>query len=126
MDRAKERAKGGQASSSGSLERGVGFENTAADKVDFMSTNDVVKSHFCISSSARTAIMVVNMQGKFDLPIPDDHVGSYEAYLLLDEPNYRAPAVSTDSLQTGHKALKRSETQSNHLPAINMSIPNLL
>ena len=55
------------------------------DSVNFVSTNDVITSHFCRASGARVCMMVVNFRDKTDLGIGDNHAGCYEGCLLLDE-----------------------------------------
>ena len=60
--------------------RGLGEHcDTAADKVDFVSTDDVVTSHFCNSSSFSDD--GGEHAGQVDLPISDDNAGSYDGYL---------------------------------------------
>lgn len=61
--------------------------------VPFVSTNDIVTSHFANASNARVAMMVINMRDKIPtLQLGDDHAGCYEACLLLDPDNYAVPA----------------------------------
>ena len=63
--------------------------NEAKDKgkqggVSFVSTNDIITSHFSNATKARVVLMVVNFRGKINLPITDQHAGCYEGCLLLD------------------------------------------
>jgi hypothetical protein len=89
---------------------------------DFVSTNDVVTSHFCTASAARMTMMVVNMRGKIDLPITDDHAGCYEGCLLLDEPNYSAPERIRSCLKAG-VPFTRQAADTRPLPGLCGSCP---
>lgn len=73
----------------------------AGGEVKFVSTNDVITSHFCNATRARVAMMVVNMRGKISLDIGDRHAGCYEGCLLLDAANYSTPASVRKCLAAG-------------------------
>jgi len=69
--------------------------------INFVSTNDVLTSHFCRATTARVCMMVVNFRDKTDLNITDKHAGCYEGCLLLDAENYADPACIRASLNAG-------------------------
>lgn len=56
--------------------------------VQFVSTNDVLTSHFCMAAEARICMMVINMRNKIEVRVTDDDAGCYEGCLLLDPSNY--------------------------------------
>lgn len=73
-----------------------------ADEVKFVSTNDVLTTHFCKATQARVVMVVVNFRDKIpDLPISDKNAGCYEGCLLLDRENYADPACIRLSLIKG-------------------------
>ena len=61
-------------------------KNDGGGKVSFVSTNDIITSHFCNATQARVVMMVVNFRDKINLPLTDNHAGCYEGCLLLDAP----------------------------------------
>ena len=61
-------------------------------RAPYVSTNDVITSHFCRNTRARVCMMVLNMRGKISLPISDAHAGCYEGCLLLDPNNSNEPS----------------------------------
>jgi len=73
----------------------------AAGTAAFVSTNDVLTSHFCQAARARVGMMVINMRGKIPLGITDLHAGCYEGCLLLDPLNYHEPAAIRACLAAG-------------------------
>ncbi|GMI35224.1 hypothetical protein TeGR_g12281 [Tetraparma gracilis] len=78
-----------------------GAANLGAKGVEFVSTNDVLTSHFCRATQARLCMMVVNFRDKTDLDISDKNAGCYEGCLLLDKENYADPACIRASLSAG-------------------------
>ena len=71
------------------------------DGCEFVSTNDVLTSHFCNASDARVCMMVINYRGKIALEIGDSHAGCYEGCLLLDAANYSTPNGVRKCLNAG-------------------------
>ena len=69
-------------------------DKIGAKGVEYVSTNDVLTSHFGRACAARVIMMVINMRGKTDLPVTKDHAGCYETCLLLDPENYRKSYLS--------------------------------
>ena len=69
--------------------------------VSFVSTNDVITSHFFNAARARVGMMVVNMRDKISLPINDLNAGCYESCMLLDAENYADPSVIRKCLLGG-------------------------
>ena len=53
-----------------------GAANLGAKGVEFVSTNDVLTSHFCRATQARLCMMVVNFRDKTDLDISDKNAGA--------------------------------------------------
>ena len=84
------------------------------EDVSFVSTNDVITSHFCNATNARVAMMVTNMRGKINLPVTDLHAGNYSGCLLLDPQNYCDPAKVRNCLTAGFPFTR--QTPSSPLP----------
>lgn len=87
----------------------------------FVSTNDVLTSHFCRATAARVCMMVVNMRGKIRLDIGDSNAGCYEGCMLLDPPNYAAPAAVRKCVAGGVPLTR--QTDSAPLPGLCGSCP---
>jgi len=90
--------------------------------VAYVSTNDVLTSHFCNAASARVCMMVMNMRHKLPtLPISDSHAGCYEGCLILDRANYAEPAAIRRCLLAGVPYTR--QTDSEPLPGLCGSCP---
>eukprot|EP00756_Hemistasia_phaeocysticola_P061591 Hpha_TRINITY_DN5050_c0_g1::TRINITY_DN5050_c0_g1_i1::g.94028::m.94028 len=86
--------------------------------VPFVSTNDVVTSHFCKAAQARVAMMVINMRDKIGLEgLTDNTAGCYEGCLLLDAPNYSTPSSIRACLRGGVPFTRR-HPESVPLPGV--------
>lgn len=96
--------------------------SAAADgSVPFVSTNDILTSHFCKVAAARVCMMVVNMRNKISVKVTDADAGCYEGCLLLDPANYAGPAKIRACLSAG--APYTRQTQSPPLPGFCSSCP---
>jgi hypothetical protein len=76
-------------------------EKLGAKGVEYVSTNDILTSHFGRACAARVIMMVVNMREKTELNITKNHAGCYETCLLLDAENYIEPSFIRLSLNAG-------------------------
>ena len=80
----------------------AGAAKIGAKGVEYVSTNDVLTSHFCRATAARVCMMVINFRGKIPgLPLTEANSGCYEGCLLLDPENYADPAFVRMSLNAG-------------------------
>jgi hypothetical protein len=84
-------------------ERVASVKDRAAKEggVPFVSTHDVLTSHFCKVARARVVMVVVNFRNKIRLPLTDRNAGCYEGCLLLDPVNYDTPAAIRKCLSAG-------------------------
>eukprot|EP00442_Polarella_glacialis_P027522 CAMPEP_0115097894 /NCGR_PEP_ID=MMETSP0227-20121206/30795_1 /TAXON_ID=89957 /ORGANISM="Polarella glacialis, Strain CCMP 1383" /LENGTH=418 /DNA_ID=CAMNT_0002492315 /DNA_START=43 /DNA_END=1299 /DNA_ORIENTATION=+ len=89
--------------------------------VSYVSTNDVLTSHFCNAAAARVCMMVINMRNKIPLEINDSSAGCYEGCLLLDAANYADPAHIRMCLNAGAPFTR--QTPSPALPGLCGSCP---
>jgi hypothetical protein len=93
-------------------------------EVSFVSTNDILTSHFCNATQARVTMMVINMRDKISIPITDNHAGCYEGCMLLDAPNYTDPSQIRKCLSAG--APYTRQTPSPPLPGLCGACPMAL
>lgn len=93
-----------------------------ASGVPFVSTNDVLTSHFCKASGARVCMMTMNLRDRSTgLSVTDANAGSYEQCLLLDPANYDTPAAIRKCLSAGVPYTR--QTDSAPLPGLCGSCP---
>eukprot|EP00441_Pelagodinium_beii_P014498 CAMPEP_0197659264 /NCGR_PEP_ID=MMETSP1338-20131121/46928_1 /TAXON_ID=43686 ORGANISM="Pelagodinium beii, Strain RCC1491" /NCGR_SAMPLE_ID=MMETSP1338 /ASSEMBLY_ACC=CAM_ASM_000754 /LENGTH=412 /DNA_ID=CAMNT_0043236107 /DNA_START=61 /DNA_END=1299 /DNA_ORIENTATION=+ len=105
----------------------VNAKKTAAAKEDgvkFVSTNDVLTSHFCNAAAARVCMMVINMRDKISVKVSDMDAGCYEGCLLLDPENYADPSKIRACIAAG--APYTRQTPSPPLPGLCGSCPMAL
>ena len=94
----------------------------ASEHVEYVSTNDIITSHFSKAARARVCMMVVNMRTKISLDLTLTHAGCYEGCLLLDEANYSSPAGIRRCLNAGVPFTRQDEA-TKPLPGICGSCP---
>eukprot|EP00928_Gymnodinium_smaydae_P019738 TRINITY_DN17591_c0_g1_i1.p1 TRINITY_DN17591_c0_g1~~TRINITY_DN17591_c0_g1_i1.p1 ORF type:complete len:420 (+),score=63.42 TRINITY_DN17591_c0_g1_i1:191-1450(+) len=93
--------------------------------VPFVSTHDVLTSHFCKAARARVAMVVVNFRDKIRLALKTGrNAGCYEGCLLLDPTNYETPAAIRKCLSAGVPYTRA--TPSPPLPGLCSSNPMAL
>mmetsp|Transcript_6766 Transcript_6766/g.15656 ORF Transcript_6766/g.15656 Transcript_6766/m.15656 type:complete len:411 (+) Transcript_6766:41-1273(+) len=69
--------------------------------IPFVSTNDVLTSHFRNATNCHIAWMTINLRNRVAAPITDLHVGNYEMPVLLDATNAKDPNVVRYNLNSG-------------------------
>ena len=80
--------------------------------VPYVSTNDVLTSHFCRATAARCVMMVINFRDKIaGLALGDGHAGCYEGCLLLDGANYDSAAGVRKCLSAGVPYTRRTPSE---------------
>ena len=90
--------------------------SSGLQEVPYVSTNDILTSHFCKAAKARVGMMVVNFRNKISLELTDSHAGCYEGCLLLDPTNYETPQAVRKCLLGGVPYTRR--TPSKKLPSL--------
>jgi hypothetical protein len=92
--------------------------------IPFVSTNDVLTSHFGHSCGARVLMMVVNMRNRIPVNVTDNNAGCYESCLLLDPENYDDPTKIRACIHAGVPYTRQAA--SRPLPGVCESSPMAL
>ena len=75
---------------------------TQGSDVPFVSTNDILTSHFFGASNASLGMMTINQRGRvLQGQLTDLHAGNYKGTLILDPTNYEQAADIREALTKG-------------------------
>ena len=66
------------------------YANDRKSKFPFISTNDVITSHFCRATNSRLALSAINLRNRIE-GVNNEDAGNYEFVLLLDKKHYQTP-----------------------------------
>lgn len=69
----------------------AGARERGSPAVPFVSTADVVTSHFAALTAARVLFYAINLRARMPSLLSEDHAGNYESAILLDPTTYASP-----------------------------------
>lgn len=94
------------------MKKRIAAENIAG--IPFVSTNDILISHFCNAVDPRVCRLVMDMRNRTPLHLTDFNAGGYQSSLLLDRANYLSPTGIRKCLNAGVPYTR--QTSSTPLP----------